>query len=206
MKKRILEHLGSFMMSILLIILGILAFVTPQIFTGALVWIVGTILIAVGVFYMIFAFFMRYFVFGTIWMFLEGIVTVFIGVLITANPEGGIKFLSYVFAGWMLVSGLAQLFGSYDVRRYGAAYWWFSIIFGFIYIGFAITLFVFPKESFDVFRIILGIALILFGIIKIVDLLGIFKREKREQEQIKYMKKSVKEMNDHIDIDFTDKD
>ena len=53
MKKRILEHLGSFMMSILLIILGILAFVAPQIFTGALVWIVGTILIAVGVFYMI---------------------------------------------------------------------------------------------------------------------------------------------------------
>lgn len=203
MLKQIRNHLGSFLMSLVLIVLGILALTVPELFTGTLVWVVGALLIGAGILYIIFGIFMMNLVFGSTWIFLEGIMTIILGTIITVNPEGSFKFLCYIFALWMMISGISELFSSFDIKKYGVKKWWITLIFALIYFAFALVLFIYPKETTNVLLIILGIALIIFGLFRLIDLFEVFKREKKEEKQVKYMKKSVAEMDDHIDIDFT---
>lgn len=203
MLKKIRNHLGSFLMSLVLIVLGILALTVPELFTGTLVWVVGALLIGAGILYIIFGIFMMNLVFGSTWIFLEGIMTIILGTIITVNPEGSFKFLCYIFALWMMISGISELFSSFDIKKYGVKKWWITLIFALIYFAFGLVLFIYPKETTNVLLIILGIALIIFGLFRLIDLFEVFKREKKEEKQVKYMKKSVAEMDDHIDIDFT---
>lgn len=206
MKTSFLKSIPSLVSSILLIVLGILALVLPDIFATSLSWLIGTVLIGSGILLIGYAVIIRNSMFGSTWLFIEGAITIVFGILALINKDSLVKVLTWGFAIWLMFKGISQIVGCFDLYRYNAYLWWIGLVFGIIYIGFSITLFVYPKEVSDAIRIIIGIVLIVTGILKCIDLPALIKRQAKEEKVIKYMSKSVREMDDKIDIDFTKED
>lgn len=204
-RKRISKAI-SLITSILLIVLGILALVARDNFSWALGIISGVFLIAVGVVSIIYAVVIKKMILGSGWLIIQGILAIVLGVVLCTIQDATLSIISFILATWLVIRGVSKMWGSTTLRRFKVSTWWLTLLVGALYFALGLLLYIFQSVANNVIVILIGSFFIISGLLNIVELFDESKRERREENIIKTIHKSIDKDIDHIDIDFTKED
>jgi len=162
---------------LILVILGILVLVYPDITLAIAVLLVGILLIIAGVFELIFGFSAE--AKAAKWLFiLQGIVSLVLGILIVVYPEITLTIFVYLLAAWAVIWGIFELIATFmvpaEVRQqvYGTGGKMLGILIGLIAIVFGIVLAVYPEATLTTIIYVFGILVIAIGVLVAINSFG----------------------------------
>lgn len=215
MKKRILQNLPSAIIAVLMIALGIMALVNRELFSTTLGWVCGLVFLGFGALLILYVIFIKSSPFGTIWLVMQSIVLIVVGIILVSYRQNTIQIITYTLGAWLLLSGIGKIITGLSLRLLMYKFWFLYLIVGIIFVSFAFTLFFFDKSS-DVITILLGIFLTTSGTLNMVDWVvnkvgtkGDGDTQEQESNFAEFRsyhsQKNIGDSN-HIDVDFTEKD
>lgn len=196
----------SLITSILLVVLGILALCSRDNFAGALGIISGIFLIAVGIVSIIYAVVIKKMILGSGWLITQGVLAIVLGIFLCTIQNASIVLISFILATWLIIRGVSKMWESTTLRRFRVSTWWLTLLVGALYFILGLLLYIFQSIANNVVIVLIGTFLIVSGVLNIIELFDESKREKREENIIKTIHKSINNDIDHIDIDFTKED
>ena len=201
-KKRISKAISA-LNSILLIVLGILVICAREYLSWSLGIIFGVMLIAIGVVSIIYAVVIKKMILGSGWLIIQGVLSIVLGIVLTTVREASVAFVSFIMATWLVIRGVSKMWDSTTLRRFRVSTWWLTLLLGALYFILGFMMYFLYGLASDVIAILIGSFSIASGLLNIVELIDITKREQREKNIIKSLHKSIDEDVNHIDIDFT---
>lgn len=101
---------------------------------------------------------------------IQGVLTLLFGVAVVFWPGLTLAILVYLFGAYILISGILHIV--HAISSVTKSKWWpLNGFLGLVELGFGIYILRHPSESFDVFIALIGFALIIRGIVQLVDTL-----------------------------------
>jgi uncharacterized membrane protein HdeD (DUF308 family) len=97
-------------------------------------------------------------------LFIQGIVTLFLGLLVYAYPIMSIGLLYFLLAIWILVSGFVMIIQAFRMRREVFSGEWLLAAGGVIAILLAVFLMANPTETIKVAMVLIGALILVAGI------------------------------------------
>ena len=167
---------SELIVGVLLILLGIFAFIRPEsMLTGAVV-IYGVIAIVMGIEdLVVYARLSRFIGFSPMLSLISGILSVMCGVMLIANPNVGKWALTILLPIWFIAHCISELTRTNLIRLIGNPfYYYFSLILNILGLVLGFVMIFSPALSFVTLRAIcymVAIYLILFGIEALLRLL-----------------------------------
>ncbi len=154
---------------ILIMIMGIIAMVYPDITIGIIILLFGAILLVEGIFLIIGSFAIK--AEDSMWVLLliGGIVSLIIGAAILVWPDITAKLVLWLFAIWAIVVGMINLVWAIKTRKdqevagKGA-----HAVFGIVGLAFGIIAFAWPEATILSIVFIVGLFAALFGILLVI--------------------------------------
>jgi uncharacterized membrane protein HdeD (DUF308 family) len=126
------EHWKMFLIEgIILLILGIIAIVVPQIATLAITIMIGWLFLITGVVGLITTFYMRGMP-GFWWSLLSAIVSIAAGVVLLGWPGNGVLSLTFVLIAFFILEGIATIMYAIDHRGQLSSRWGWMLVSGII--------------------------------------------------------------------------
>lgn len=205
-KKSWLRKSLSLVTSLLLITLGILALFSKDNFASILGIISGIALILIGVLTILYAVIIKRMILGTGRLIFQGILSTLLGILLLVVQEASIYLVSTFLSIYLLIRGISKISNSVTLKTFKVTSWWITLVLGILYTILGLALFIFNNVTNEIVTILIGTFFIISGALNIIELFDYLKREKREEQIISQVHKSIKNDVDHIDIDFTKKD
>ena len=202
-KKKWISKAISALNSILLIVIGILVICVKEYLAWSLGIVFGVMFIAVGVVTIIYAVVIKKMILGSGWLIIQGVLSIVLGIVLTTVRDASVGFVSFVMATWLVIRGVAKMWDSTTLRRFRVSSWWLTLLLGALYFILGFLMYFLNGLASDVVAIVIGSFAITSGLLNIVELIDITKREKREKSIIKSLNKSIEDDVNHIDIDFT---
>lgn len=196
----------SLITSILLVVLGILALCSRDNFADTLGIISGIFLIAVGIVSIIYAVVIKRMILGSGWLITQGVLAIVLGIFLCVIQDASIFLISFILATWLVIRGVSKMWESTTLRRFRVSTWRLTLLVGALYFILGLLLYIFQPIANNVIIILIGTFFIVSGVLNIIELFDESKREKREENIIKTINKSINNDIDHIDIDFTKED
>ncbi|WP_436643669.1 HdeD family acid-resistance protein [Microbaculum sp. FT89] len=149
---------------IVMVILGIVAIVIPQVTTLAATIFVGWLFVIGGIIRVVATFQSRSAP-GFWWSLLIGILALIVGFIIVANPLKGVLTLTMALIILFLVEGVFQFIAGIEFRKALASSWVWLIISGVIDIALAVLIFAgWPDTATWAIGLLVGINLLFAGI------------------------------------------
>ena len=154
---------------ILLLVLGIIAMVYPDITIEIIILLFGALILVEGIFLVIGSIAIK--AEDSMWVVLliGGVVSVVLGAIILAWPELTARVVLFLIGAWALIVGLINLMWALKVRKNkevtGKGV---HAIFGIIGIAFGIIAIAWPKETAESIIVIIGIFVALLGILLVI--------------------------------------
>ena len=204
-KKSWLRKSLSLVTSLLLITLGILAFFSKDNFASILGIISGVALILIGALTILYAVIIKRMILGTGRLIFQGILSTLLGILLLVVQEASIYLVSTFLSIYLLIRGISKISNSVTLKTFKVTSWWITLVLGILYTILGLALFIFNNVTNEIVTILIGTFFIISGALNIIELFDYLKREKREEQIISQVHKSIKNDVDHIDIDFTKK-
>lgn len=172
----------SILVSCLLLALGVVMLIWPEISALAICIILGVLFIAVGVYELV-----RYFNLGFAGLLFRfdltlGMCNILIGILLLVHPAGAMVFLPIAAGFYMMMGSVFDIQLSVEMRRSGVSSWWLSLLMGIVSTAFAFFLFLDPFNGASALMIFVGISLIVSGIESLCTILCISKAVKNGKE------------------------
>ena len=164
---------SEWIVGLLLILLGIFAFLRPEsMLTGAVV-VYGVIVIIMGIEdIVVYTRISRFIGFGPMLALISGILSVMCGVMLIANPNVGKWALTVLFPIWFIAHCISNLTRMNLIRLIGNPfYYYFSLILNTLGLVLGFVMLFSPAFSFVTLRVICDMAaiyLILFGIESVI--------------------------------------
>ncbi len=202
-KKKWISKAISALNSILLIVIGILVICVKEYLAWSLGIVFGVMFIAVGVVTIIYAVVIKKMILGSGWLIIQGVLSIVLGIVLTTVKDASVGFVSFVMATWLVIRGVAKMWDSTTLRRFRVSSWWLTLLLGALYFILGFLMYFLNGLASDVVAIVIGSFAITSGLLNIVELIDITKREKREKSIIKTLNKSIEDDVNHVDIDFT---
>ncbi len=195
--------------SLILIGLGVVCFVLPTIFADAITNVLGVAFISLGIMFMLFAFTT---ITGAIInlvsssLVLGGVVSVVLGILLFTNPDGIIKLIGIIFAVLSIVSGIFKLCYVPAFKVTTQRFWISELVLAILYIVLGIVICCNLNNLKIALIYLLGIYLIIFGSSKLID--NCMKVTPKYEFKISKNKdkNKIKEDDEVIDANFTEKE
>jgi uncharacterized membrane protein HdeD (DUF308 family) len=148
---------------IVLLVLGAIAIIVPEIATLAVAILLGWLLLISGVVGLISTLRMRSAP-GFIWSLISAILGIAVGGILLVRPVGGIISLTLLLIVFFLIEGVASILFALDHRRQLSGRWGIMLLSGIVDILLAaIILAGFPGSSAWVIGLLLGINLVFGG-------------------------------------------
>lgn len=205
-KKSRLRKSLSLVTSLLLITLGILALFSKDNFASILGIISGIALILIGALTILYAVIIKRMILGTGRLIFQGILSTLLGILLLVVQEASIYLVSTFLSIYLLIRGISKISNSVTLKTFKVTSWWITLVLGILYTILGLALFIFNNVTNEIVTILIGTFFIISGALNMIELFDYLKREKREEQIISQVHKSIKNDVDHIDIDFTKKD
>lgn len=205
-KKSWLRKSLSLVTSLLLITLGILALFSKDNFASILGIISGIALILIGALTILYAAIIKRMILGTGRLIFQGILSTLLGISLLVVQEASIYLVSTFLSIYLLIRGISKISNSVTLKTFKVTSWWITLVLGILYTILGLALFIFNNVTNEIVTILIGTFFIISGALNIIELFDYLKREKREEQIISQVHKSIKNDVDHIDIDFTKKD
>lgn len=168
----------SILVSCLLLALGVVMLIWPEISALAVCIILGVLFIAVGVYELA-----RYFNLGFAGLLFRfdltlGMCNILIGILLLVHPAGAMVFLPVAAGFYMMMGSVFDIQLSVEMRRSGVSSWWLSLLMGIVSTAFAFFLFLDPFNGASALMIFVGVSLIISGIENLCTILCVSKAVK----------------------------
>ena len=155
---------------ILLIVLGVLSFVTPGYVITVLVFICGAAAIIMGIADIIlYTQLERYSGFGPILSLVTGILSVMSGLMLVLHPQSGVLVLTILFPVWFIAHCISRLSNLHHIRLVaGKGLYNFTLAVNIIGLILGFLMLMSPVFTLTTIRCLAGIYLILLGIDAVV--------------------------------------
>jgi len=116
-RKSVRDHWGLYLFEgAVLVILGLLAILVPQLASLAVTILLGWLFIVSGVFGLMASFYARHAP-GFWWSLLSAVLALVVGVVLLASPVAGIFSLTYVLIAFFFLEGIASIMYAIEHRR-----------------------------------------------------------------------------------------
>ncbi len=171
---------GYIVISLLLVLMGIVLAVDPDVSAAVIGRISGTVLLAFGVFKLIGYYSKDLYRLAFQHDLALGIFIMIIGTVVIIKPADVLNFICITLGLFTLVDALLKVQTAVDSRRFGLQKWWL-IMSAAVVSGIVGILLVFrPSESVGVLMTLLGIAMMLEGVLNLVTVLTAVKLGERK--------------------------
>jgi len=136
-------------------LLGLFALLLPGLTLTTMIVILGILVTAVGVFTIIAAANSRKKVAGWEWILVSAVLSLLAGLVIIMNPFGTAMALVYLLAGWIFITGVAEIIMAIRLRNEVKQEAWY-ITAGIIAILLAFFIFIDPSGAYIILTILFG--------------------------------------------------
>lgn len=154
---------------ILLLVLGVIAMVYPDITIAIIILLFGAIILVEGIFLVIGAIMVK--AEDPMWVVLliGGIISIILGSIILAWPDLTARVVLFLIGAWALIVGLINLMWAIKVRKNeevtGKG---IHALFGIVGISFGLIAIAWPEETATTLIVIIGILIAIMGILLMV--------------------------------------
>jgi uncharacterized membrane protein HdeD (DUF308 family) len=158
-----------FVFGILLIISGIYLLFSPVEALVTSVILVGLCLLFGGASNIV-AYFASRGIFGVSgWILAEGIISVFLSLLLLRNISLGATVLLFLVGVWFLIAGLIRIVNAVNMARLKFAHWGVTLFFGLLLLILGAVSFYMPIVNMIAIGIFIGIYFIVCGLVNLVE-------------------------------------
>lgn len=185
--------------NLLLIVLGVIAIASPEVFTTYVGLISGIFVLAIAVCLIILGFITFSVAFSGHFLLIGGFLALGVGIFFIVYPGVGMSLVTIFLAFMFLFNGISKITVSMQQKRFHLNAYLYNLIFGIFYIILSIFMFFFTREFNDIVSLIFGIFLLVAGISGAIQAFMPDKSKAKEERIIS----KAKEDSEHIDIDFT---
>lgn len=174
---------NKFMQAVLLIIgvvlifVGVVALVSPESTLLSIAFVLGLGLLVSGVGSILIYATMRDFSLGGGWMLADGIITTLLALFLLFNPIKTAAVIPYIFALWVMFSGILKLVHSFEVKKLEVSGWLGMLLLGMVGVLLGFAALFNPIAAMITISILIGIFLIFQGISAILLWLMTLKSE-----------------------------
>lgn len=161
---------GEFLLGILFVIVGFVAFRDPAGDLMSLTIIFGIVAVIKGIYELFFRSLVKEFMgLNGTWLTVLGIIDLVIGILFLFNLYKGMMILPYLFAIWIIVDSVFNLFMLGYYKAQGTGQYWFALIISIATILIGIFLFFDPIVAALTLSFLVGVYFVWFGILAIIS-------------------------------------
>ena len=161
---------GDLIIGLLFIIVGFIAFWDPVGDLMGLTVVFGIVAFMKGIYELFFRDAVKQFTdISAPALTVMGILDIIIGVLFLFNLYQGMMLLPYLFAIWIILESIFNLFLLNFYKSQGKGQFWFALIISILSIIIGILLFMDPIVSTLTLSFLVGIYLVWFGILKLME-------------------------------------
>ncbi len=157
------HHLLLVLQGILGIILGAALIIWPVKSIVAVTWVVGAFLVIDAILLIVYSFFTPSKNHKELYI-VEGVLALVFGILIVAWPEQALRVAVYFFAVWALAMGAVQIVKAVFSQDEDAHAIKISVVTGLFGLLVGFLLFIFPLGTILFTQVVIGLAILLFGI------------------------------------------
>lgn len=169
---------SSIWSSIALAILGVLLFLYSEFVITSISYIVGGVLIAIGVISLL------KFINGinkntkNEMDIVYGIVTIILGIIVIANPKAIASIIPFILGVLMVISSSAKIQYSFDLKKRNSDLWLSTLIVSIITLVCGVLLIFNPFAGADFFLKAIGIILFIYAVLDIISGIRVYKTVK----------------------------
>lgn len=161
---------GDLIIGLLFIIVGFIAFWDPVGDLMGLTVVFGIVAFMKGIYELFFRDAVKQFTdINAPALTVMGVLDIIIGVLFLFNLYQGMMLLPYLFAIWIILEAIFNLFLLNFYKAQGKGQFWFALIVSILSIIIGILLFIDPIVSTLTLSFLVGIYLVWFGILKLME-------------------------------------
>lgn len=177
-----------FVNAIIMVVLGLILVIWPDILGNILCYILGGALILMGVFHLIGFVRGERLGFYNKFSMLMGIVLVLLGIWVCAKPHVVLSIIPVVVGIIILIHGLMDIQYTLEIKRVGNSKWWIGLIAAIITVVLGILLILNPFAAYEVTMIIIGVAMLYDGCSDLVLLLFSYLAQKDTDRRVRDFK------------------
>lgn len=164
---------------VLLVILGVICIVRPDITLVSAAWILGCFTLVEGITKLIFTLKTQRFIPNSGTRMLSSLLDIFFGCFFLFNILQTAISLPVVFSLWVMIEGVIIAVDSFDYKKVGFSQWWIILVLG---VAGAVLGF-YGLRNLDVaaktLSVLIGIGIVANGLAYILALIGINRFEKK---------------------------
>jgi len=163
-RKSIHDHWGLFLFEgILLVVLGLLAILVPQVASLAVTLLLGWLFAISGIFGLIASFWARQAP-GFSWSLLSAVLSIVVGGLLLARPVVGVISLTYLLIAFFFVEGVVSIMYAIEHRRELTGGWVWMLVSGIITLALGVMILAgLPSTAAWALGLLVGIDMVFGG-------------------------------------------
>ena len=165
--------------AVLLIALGVVCIIHPGASFASAAWLMGLLIIASGVFSLIFGLRAQAFLPNAGSTTLLAVFQIIVGLMLATNILASEVALIAVFAMWVLFEGVSLAVLSIDYKKGGYDRWWLMLLLGLCSIVLGFLALRNPERTGLILGVLLGLGILANGIVRIVAFFGLKRIENR---------------------------
>ena len=179
MKKVTSTKIYLMVTAILLVVLGGLFLFRPAQSIGDIAWLAGLLLIISGSFTLFFSLRSQAIMPNAGSTTLMSVLQFILGIIFLCNRSLGVGTIILLFGMWIIVEGIQLAVLSFDYKKYGLKQWWLMLILGICSVVLGFFALMRPDITSVTISILIGLAIIFNGIVRLVAFSGISRLQRR---------------------------
>jgi len=168
--------------SALMIVLGLVLIIHPEIGITTVCYIVGALAILFGAVKIIGYFSKDLFRLAFQFDLALGIFSVILGVILIAYPGKVASAISFVYGIYAIIDSVLKLQTAYDAKKFGFARWWVIVVLSIVTCCAGLFLVLNPFEGSKALLILLGISLLADGIENLCTVIYTVRTKKTDKK------------------------
>ena len=165
--------------AVLFVVLGFLFICKPVEGLVSVAWLVGLLLLVSGCFTLFFTLRHQAIMPNSGSTTLMSVLQIMLGIMFLFNRSLTVATLIMMFAMWIVVEGVQLAVLSFDYKKYGHKQWWLMLILGICSVVLGFYALFRPDVTGVTISVLVGIAVIANGIVRLVAFIGINKMQRR---------------------------
>ena len=165
--------------AVLLIALGVVCIIHPGASFASAAWLMGLLIIASGIFSLIFGLRAQAFLPNAGSTTLLAVFQIIVGLMLATNILASEVALIAVFSMWVLFEGVSLAVLSLDYKKGGYDRWWLMLLLGLCSIILGFLALRNPERTGVFLGVLLGLGILANGIVRIVAFFGLKRIENR---------------------------
>lgn len=154
---------------ILLIVGGIVSMINPTLMVISVTMLLAGAMLIKGIIDIVIYVKFGKHILGSSWLLTEAILTCILAVFVIFNQWISIAVVPFLFAVWIICTGLAKVAEALEIKKLEVDIWWIALVIGILEVLLGIVSIVLPISALFTLGLIVGMLFIGHGMITIIQ-------------------------------------